>query len=177
MAKGDFNTFASPKAKTERFKIYAKFPNEAMSKYELQGKGITDWSIEQGQDVEQNVDVLGFATMDRKSVKAKQSIELYLRKDSHLAKVAFEAFYKNDMSVLDNVDILQKFEFADGDDADECLAREQKECLINITSFMGEAENYLKFAMDFYYSNQITTGTMPKVDADPVVFTPDKATP
>ena len=51
----------------------------------------------------------------------------------------------------------------------------EKEVLVEITSFDGEADGYLAFTITFHYSNNRVTGTMPKEDGETVTFTPDTA--
>lgn len=177
MAKGDFNKNASPKAKVERFKLYIDIGNGSSEDWELQGRGITSWTIEQNQDIEQESDVLGYVDNTRGNAKPQQSIDAFkFRKDSKLGKIIFDAFYRGDQSALDNLNILQKFEFVEGDTEGTCLARKLPNSMINITSFNGEAESDLSVAMDIYYSGEIITGTMPIADGTSITFTPDSGT-
>ncbi len=172
----EFNSAVSPKAKTELFKIYVDVGTTASSpEFELQGRGVTSWTIENGQELTVTPDVLGFNDFERGTPKPQQSVELAIRKGSKLGLMLFEAWLTGDMSKLDSMKILQKFEFIDGSGTDTCVARLQDECAMNITSFIGEAENYLKFAVDIYYSNKITMGTMPKTDGAKITFTESAA--
>ena len=170
MAKGDFNANASPKAPTKRFKMYVEIDGEL----ELQGRGITSWSVEQNQDVTQEEDVLGFVDNTRGNAKPQQNIDTFkFRKDSKLAKMAFDAWYSGDYSKLDSLNIVQKFEFVEGSDTDTCLARKLPNSMINITALNGEAGNDLSVSMDIYYSGEIIKGTMPIVDGVKPTFTED----
>lgn len=170
MAKGDFNDKATPKAKVERFKLYI----EVDDTLELQGRGITSWTIEQNQDINQEADVLGYVDNTRGSAKPQQTIDTFkFRKDSKLGKVVFDAFYSGDTSALDNLSIVQKFEFVEGGTENTCLARKLPNSMINITSFNGEAESDLSVSMDIYYSGEIIKGTMPIVDGATPEFTED----
>lgn len=174
MAEGDFNKFASPKAKVEKFKLYVDISDDNSEDWELQGRGITSWTIEQNQDIEQEADVLGYVDNTRGSAKPQQSIDTFkFRKDSKLGKIIFDAFYRGDQSALDNLNILQKFEFVEGSTTETCKARKLPGNMINITSFNGEAESDLSVAMDIYYSGEIITGTMPIKDGANPTFTPD----
>ena len=174
MAKGDFNKNATPKAKVEKFKLYIDISEDNSEDWELQGRGITSWTIEQNQDIEQEADVLGYVDVTRGSAKPQQSIDTFkFRKDSKLGKIIFDAFYRGDQSKLDNLTILQKFEFVEGSTESTCLARKLPGSMINITSFNGEAESDLSVAMDIYYSGEIITGTMPITDGTTPTFTPD----
>ena len=87
----------------------------------------------------------------------------------------FDAWFSGKREKLDAITILQKFEFADGTDKTTCKARLEKEVLVEITSFDGEADGYLAFTITFHYSNNRVTGTMPKEDGETVTFTPDTA--
>ena len=168
-----FNSKVDPKAKTELFKIYVDVSEDGTEELELQGRGIGSWTIEQNQEMTVVPDVLGLNDFERGVPKPQQSVELALRKNSQLGELLFDAWFNNDMSKLDNITIVQKFEFISSTVETSCLARKQIECAMNITQFMGEAENYLKFGVDIYYSNNIITGTMPITDGNPPVFNAD----
>jgi hypothetical protein len=174
MAEGDFNQYASPKAKTQRFKMYVDVSENNSEDLELQGRGITSWTTEQNQDVEQEEDVLGYVDNTRGNAKPQQSIDTFkFRKDSKLGKIVFDAFFSGDQTRLDNITIYQKFEFVDGTSTGTCKARKLPNSMINITSFNGEAGSDLSVAMDIYYSGEIITGTMPITDGASPTFTPD----
>ena len=83
--------------------------------------------------------------------------------------------FKRDTSKIDAVKMLQKFEFADGETENTCLARLEEDVMIAINNFTGEAGGYLGFEVDIHYANKTTLGTMPKVDGDTITFTPDSA--
>lgn len=170
-----WNTEVNPKAKTQLFKIYAQVSGtEALPTWELQGRGVTSWTVEQNQDINKEPDVLGYVDMERGIAQPAQSgVALNIRKDSVLGTLLFDAWFSGDYSKLDDISILQKFEFVDGATTGSVLARLQKHCLIAINSFSGEAGGYLGFDVDIHYSNDIITGQMTKVDASPIVFTPD----
>ena len=59
----EFNTLASPKVKTERFKIYADVGSSTTPEWELQGRGVESWTVEENSDVEKTTDVLGYVDM------------------------------------------------------------------------------------------------------------------
>lgn len=171
-----FNSFANPKVDTKRFKIYADVGTEGTTEWELQGRGIESYTIEENSDVEKTPDVLGMVDMERGPSQPTQSgLSIKLRKGSKLCEMIFNAFYKRDYSKLDAVKILQKFEFADGPDENTCLARLEEDVMIAVNSFTGEAGGYLGFEIDIHYANKTTTGTMPKVDGETIEFTPDSA--
>lgn len=171
----EFNTLASPKIKTEYFKIYAQVGGTAsLPTWELQGRGVESWNVEQNQDITKTPDVLGYVDMERGTAQPTQGgVTLRLRKGSVLAEMLFNAWFSGDYSALDAISLLQKFEFVDGSTAETCKARLQKNCMIAINNFSGEAGGYLGFDVDIHYSNEITTGTMPKVDGETITFTPD----
>lgn len=173
----EFNNSANPKVKTERFKVYAQVGGtDSAPKWELQGRGVESWTVDQNQDITKTPDVLGYVDMERGTAQPTQSgVTLRLRKGLVLAEMLFHAWYSQDFSELDSVSILQKFEFVDGEDDSNCLARLQKGCMIAINSFSGEAGGYLAFDCDIHYSNEIITGTMPKTDGETITFTPDNA--
>ena len=170
----DFNSYANPKVETKRFKIYADVGSSTSPEWELQGRGVESWTVEENSDVEKVTDVLGTVDMERGTAQPTQSgVAVKLRKGSKLGQMLFEAFYKRDYSKLNSIKILQKFEFIDGTDEDTCLARLEEDVMIAINSFEGEAGGYLGFTIDIHYANKTTTGTMPKVDGTSVTFTPD----
>ena len=172
----EFNSFANPKIETKRFKIYADVGTSDTPEWELQGRGIESYTIEENSDVEKVTDVLGMVDMERSTAQPTQSgLAIKLRKGSKLGEMLFDAWFKRDYTKLNAVKILQKFEFADGDSEDSCLARLEEDVMISIKSFSGEAGSYLGFEVDFHYANKTTTGTMPKVDGDTITFTPDSA--
>ncbi len=175
-----FNDLVSPKAKTELFKIYVDVSSGTTAEYELQGRGVAEWTVDNSEDIEKNIDVLGYVEMDRGIAQPVQSgVAIKLRKGSKLAELLFNAWYSGDKSKLDNISILQKFEFIDAPIAEgetvatSCLAKLEKGCVISLNSFNGEAGGYLGFEIDINYSNDRVLGTMTKVDANPVVFTPN----
>lgn len=173
-----FNDKVNPKAETKLFKLYADVSTDSTTpKWELQGRGIESWTVEENQDIEKKTDVLGYVDMERGTAQPTQSgVAVKLRKDSVFGEMLFDAWFTGDKSKLDKVKILQKFEFVDGDDADTCKARLEEEVMIAINSFTGEAGGYLGFEIDIHYANKRTLGTMPKTDGDTVTFTADTAT-
>ena len=173
----EFNNYASPKVETKRFKIYADVSESGLApEWELQGRGVESWTVEENQDVEKTTDVLGYVDMERGTAQPTQSgLAIKLRKGSKFAEMLFDAWFKRDTSKIDNVKMLQKFEFADGTDENTCLARLEEDVMIAINNFTGEAGGYLGFEVDIHYANKTTTGTMPKVDEETITFTPDSA--
>lgn len=172
----EFNSYAKPKVETKRFKIYADVGTSDTPEWELQGRGVESWSVEQNEDVTKTPDVLGYIDMERGTAQPTQSgVAIRLRKGSKLAEMLFDAWFKNDKSKLDAVKILQKFEFVDGPDENTCLARLEEDVMIAINNFTGEAGGYLGFEVDIHYANKTTTGTMSKVDGETITFTPDSA--
>lgn len=171
----DFNGKVNPKAETKLFKIYADVGSSALTPtWELQGRGVESWSVEENSDIEKTTDVLGHVDMERGTPQPTQSgVAVKLRKGSAFAAMLFEAWYTGNMSKLDSIKMLQKFEFVDGNDDGTCLARLEDNCMISINNFTGEAGGYLGFDIDIHYANERTLGTMTIVDADPVVFTPN----
>lgn len=168
-------SYANPKIETKRFKIYADVGGGGDTPdWELQGRGIESWTIEENQDVTKTTDVLGYVDMERGTAQPTQSgVSIKLRKGSKLAQNLFASWYTGDTSVLDSMKILQKFEFVDGESANTCLARLQEDVMISINNFTGEAGGYLGFEVDIHYANKVTTGTMPKEDGATITFTPD----
>lgn len=182
----EFNSYASPRVETKRFKIYADVSGTGLAPvWELQGRGVESWTVEENQDVEKTPDVLGYVDMVRGTAQPTQSgVAIKLRRGSRFAEMLFNAWFSRDTSKLDAVKMLQKFEFADGEPvtdedgaviAETCLARLEEEVMIAINSFEGEAGGYLGFTVDIHYANKTTTGTMPKVDGETITFTPDSA--
>lgn len=172
-----FNDYASPKIETKRFKIYADVGSNDMTPvWELQGRGIESWSIEEGADVEKTTDVLGMVDMERATAQPTQSgLSVKLRKGSKLGEMLFNAWYTRDMSALNSMKILQKFEFIDGTESSNCKARLEEDVMIAINNFTGEAGSYLGFEIDIHYANKTTLGEMAKEDGETIKFTPDNA--
>lgn len=173
-----FNNNAAPKVKTKFFRIYVDVSDSesASPEWELQGRGVESWTINQNQDITKTPDVLGFIDMERSEAQPVQSgIKLQLRQGSRLSEMLFEAMYTGNTSSLDAVKILQKFEFVDGDSENTCKARLEEDVMIGINSFTGEASGDLGFDVDFHYANKRTLGSMPKVDGETITFTPDSA--
>ena len=170
----EFNSFASPKVETKRFKIYADVGSGTTPEWELQGRGVESWTVEENQDVEKTTDVLGTVDMERGTAQPTQSgVAIKLRKGSKLGQMLFNAWYKRDYEKLNAVKILQKFEFVDGETDGTCLARLEEDVMIAVNNFTGEAGGYLGFEVDIHYANKTTTGTMSKVDGDTITFTED----
>jgi hypothetical protein len=172
----EFNKFATPKVETKRFKIYADVGESDSPVWELQGRGVESWTVEENSDVEKVTDVLGTVDMERGTPQPTQSgVAIKIRKGSKLGEMLFDAFFKRDYSKLNSLKILQKFEFASGDDESTCRARLEEDVMIAINNFTGEAGGYLGFEIDIHYANKTTTGTMPIEDGDTITFTPDSA--
>lgn len=170
----EFNSYANPKVETKRFKIYADVGESSTPEWELQGRGVESWTVEENSDVEKVTDVLGFVDMERGTAQPTQSgVALKLRKGSKLGQILFNAWYSRDNSKIDAMKFLQKFEFADGKDQDTCLARLEEDVMLAINNFTGEAGGYLGFEVDIHYANKTTLGTMPKTDGDTITFTPN----
>lgn len=173
-----FNDKVNPKAETKLFKVYADVSSGGTTtpEWELQGRGVESWSVEENQDVEKKSDVLGYVDMERGTAQPTQSgVAIKLRKGSKLGEMLFDAWYTGDKSKLDAVKILQKFEFIDGPDADTCKARLEEDVMIAINNFTGEAGGYLGFEIDIHYANKRTLGTMPKDDGEKITFSPNTA--
>ena len=168
-----FNDKANPKVETKRFKLYADVSTTTEPDYELQGRGVESWTVEENQEVEKKTDVLGQVDMERGTSQPTQSgVAVKLRKGSKLGEMLFDAWYSGDYSKLDALKILQKFEFVDGDTEDTCRARLEEDVMIAVNNFTGEAGGYLGFEIDIHYANKRTLGTMPKEDGEKIVFTP-----
>lgn len=168
-----FNDYANPKVETKRFKIYADVGTGETPEWELQGRGIESWTVEENSDVEKTTDVLGLVDMERGTAQPTQSgIAIKLRKDSKFGQMLFDAWFSRDTSKLDAIKMLQKFEFADGEEESSCLARLEEDVMVAINNFTGEAGGYLGFEVDIHYANKTTLGTMPKKDGETITFTP-----
>lgn len=170
----EFNNFANPKIETKRFKIYADVGGTDTPIWELQGRGVESWTIEENSSVNKVPDVLGFIDMERETAQPTQSgVAIKLRRESQLAQMLFDAWFSGDASNLNAIKMLHKFEFADGESEGTCLARLEEDVMIGINNFTGEAGGYLGFEVDFHYANKRTLGTMPKVDGETITFTPN----
>lgn len=169
-----FNKNANPKVQTKYFKIFADVGTSGTPEWELQGKGVESWSVEENADVEKTTDVLGQVDMERGTAQPTQSgVAVKLRKGSAFAEMLFDAWYRRDYSKLNSVKILQKFEFASANGENTCLARLEEDVMIAINNFTGEAGGYLGFEIDIHYANKTTHGTMPIEDGETITFTPD----
>ena len=170
----EFNAYANPKVETKRFKIYADVGTSGSPEWELQGRGVESWTVEENADVEKTTDVLGTVDMERGTAQPTQSgVAIKLRKGSKLGQMLFDAWFTRNYEKLNALKILQKFEFADGEDESTCKARLEEDVMIAINNFTGEAGGYLGFEIDIHYANKTTTGTMPKEDGTSVTFSPD----
>ena len=170
-----FNNYATPKVETKRFKIYADVGTSSSPEWELQGRGVESWTVEENSDVQKTTDVLGTVDMERGTPQPTQSgVSIKLRKNSKLGQMLFDAWYKRNYEKLNSLKILQKFEFVDGPSEGTCLARLEEDVMIAVNNFTGEAGGYLGFEVDIHYANKTTTGTMPKEDSSSVTFTPDE---
>ena len=169
----EFNNYAAPKVETKRFKIYADVSTSDTPEWELQGRGVESWTVEENSDVEKVTDVLGMVDMERSTAQPTQSgLAIKLRKGSKLGEMLFDAWFKRDYTKLNAIKILQKFEFADGKTENTCLARLEEDVMVAINNFTGEAGGYLGFEVDFHFANKTTLGTMPKTDGETITFTP-----
>ena len=171
---GEFNNYASPKASTDKFKLYIDVSDDKSGTYELQGKGIESWTIDRGETIEKSKDVLGGVEVERSTPEPTQTgVRIFIRKDSKFAKIIADADFTGDTSKLDSVNILKKYEYMDGEASDTCKAKLETDVTVGIPTFEGEAGGYLAYIVDFHYANRFKTGTMPKTDGDKITFTPD----
>lgn len=171
-----FNSLANPKIETKRFKIYADVSTTGTPEWELQGRGVESWSVDENADIEKTPDVLGMVDMERGDAQPTQSgVTIKLRKGSKLGEMLFNAWFTRDMTALNSMKILQKFEFIDGSDNTNCKARLEEDVMIAINNFTGEAGAYLGFEIDIHYANKTTLGEMAKEDGESITFTPDNA--
>lgn len=170
-----FNNNASPKAKTEKFKLYVDISEDKSGDYELQGKGVEAWTIETGEEITKTKDVLGGVEVERSTPEPTQTgVKIYVRKGSKLAEIIADAEFTGDYSRLDAMNILKKYEFMDGIGEDTCRAKLENDVTVGITSFEGEAGSYLAYMVDFHYANRFKTGYMPKEDGSKITFTEDE---
>lgn len=172
----EFNNYATPKIETKRFKVYADVGTTSSPEWELQGRGVESWSVDENSDVNKTTDVLGTVDMERGTPQPTQSgVSVKLRKGSKLGQLLFEAWYTRNYEKLNSLKILQKFEFADAPDDDKsCLARIEEGVMIAINNFNGEAGGYLGFDIDIHYANKTKTGTMLKEDGTTITFNEDE---
>ena len=107
----EFNSYANPKVETKRFKIYADVGSSGTPEWELQGRGVEAWTVEENSDVEKVTDVLGTVDMERGTAQPTQSgVAIKLRKGSKLGEMLFDAFFTRNYEKLNAIKILQKFE-------------------------------------------------------------------
>lgn len=170
-----FNDKVNPKAKTQWFKIYIDVAGTGLApEWELQGKGVESWSIDRGEEITKTKDVLGGVETERSTPEPTQTgVRIFLRKDSKFSEMLADADFTGDTSKLDAMRILKKYEFMDGTDETTCKAKLEKDVMVGLPTFEGEAGSYLAYTVDFHYSNRFETGTMPKVDGESITFTPD----
>lgn len=172
----EFNRNANPKVETKRFKVYMDVGGTDTPTWELQGRGVTSWTVEENEEITKENDVLGYVDIERGTGQPTQTgVIVNLRKESEFAKILFDAWLTGDKSSLDSLKILQKFEFVDGETSDTCVARLEEDVLVSINSFNGEAGGYLSFDIDIHYANKRTIGTMPMTDGETITFTPNNA--
>lgn len=171
-----FNSSVNPRAKTELFKIYINVGTASTPVWELQGRGIESWTLDRNEEIEKKIDVLGLVDIQRGKPQPVQSgIDMLIRSGSVFATMLVEAMQTGDFSALDNIDLLHKYEFIDAATTGSCYAKREKGCCVAVNSFTGEAGGYLGFNLDIHYANDFIAGSMTKVDASPVVFTPASA--
>ena len=174
-AIAEFNDYATPKVKTPRFKMYVNMSTHSTPDWELQGKGIGSYTIEQNAEITKEVDVLGLVSKVRADPQPTMNgVTIALMKGSKLAGLLFNAWYKGDYSALDSLEILFKFEFVDGEASSYVKARLENDVMIGINSFKGEANQYLGFDIDIHFSNDFVLGEMLETPGSGgIVFVPD----
>lgn len=176
MADFTFNEKANPKIKTEYIKYYYNLGTSEAPEWELQGRGVENWTQDMGADIEKKTDVLGYVDMERSQPEPTQSgVEITLRKGSKFAEKIAEAEYTGDWSFFDSMEILKKYEFVDGATSDKCKAKLEKSVMLTINSMTAEAGGYIKYEVDINYANDFELGEMDKKDGGTIEFTPDSA--
>lgn len=170
-----FNGFAAPKVPTKRFKLYIEIPGESASKLELQGRGVSNWTIDQKGNTNKTVDVLEYVDIQRGTPQPTQNITLFVRSDSEFAKIVADADFTGDHSKLNAMNMIHKYEYMDGSSENTCKAKRHKNVFVEIVNFTAEADNYINYNLNLHYTNDFELGTMPKEDGATVTFTPDSA--
>lgn len=169
-----FNDIANPKVETKRFKLYMNFGTHEAPEWELQGRGVDNYTFDSGTSIDKTTDVLGIVDMERSDPQPTQSgLEIAIRKGSKLAEKLSEADITGDYSFLNDVELLKKYEYIDGATATNCKARLEKGCMIDVKQFTAEAGSYLKYSVDIHYANDFEVGEMAKTDPETIKFTPD----
>lgn len=171
-----FNENANPKVKTEKIKYYYNLGTSSNPEWELQGRGVENWTQEMGADIEKTKDVLGYVDMERSDPEPTQSgVVIKLRKGSKFAEKVAEAEYTGDWSFFNSMEILKKYEFVDGKTTTKCKAKLEKDVMITINNMTAEAGSYIQYEVDINYANNFVLGEMDKVDGEIIKFTPDSA--
>lgn len=152
---------------------------------ELLGVRTEESSIEFNPDVATSTDILGITYTDVNKTEPQQSFDpFYIRGDSVLGQYLVEAALENNIAAYNgkfDIYIITAFisetkTEGSGDSAVTITAYKTVKhtgCSIIPTSMGGDS--YLSMPIDVYYSNDITVGTVDKLDAT-FTFTADATT-
>lgn len=137
---------------------------------EILGRRTEDSSIEYNPDIQTSTDILGINYTDVNKTQPQQSFDPFLvLGGSRLGAFLNDKRKRNALSELSDFTIYIITAFV-GDSSNGYSAEKHTGCSIIYNSMGGDAN--VNFPIDVYLSNNITPGTVDKLD-DEFTFTPD----
>lgn len=164
------NLKAGQRAQRKTLITVAEWGDETTPDREILGARTEDSSIEFNPDVETSTDILGITYSDVNKTEPQQDFDpYYLLGGSKLGAYLAAAALENNIDAYNgtfNIYIITAFIGTEG--AYKCV--KHSGCTILPTAIGGDA--YVSMPIEVHYSNNITTGTVDKLN-DAFVFTED----
>lgn len=170
MAINQFNLAAGQRAERKLLITVAEWTEGTSSVREILGTRTEDSSIEYNADITTSTDIRGFNYTDLEKTQPQQAFDPFLiLGGSKLGAFLNDIRRRNAVSELNQFTMYIITAYI-GDSTNGYEAEKHTGCTITYDSLGGDTK--VNFPITVYFSNNITTGTVSKLD-ETFVFTPD----
>ena len=168
MPAEQFNLADGQRAERKLLITVAEWTENSSQVREVLGTRTEDSSIDYNADIETTTDILGHNYTDLNKTQPQQDFDPYLiLGGSKLGAKLNDIRRRNALSELNQFDIYIITAFV-GDSTNGYAAEKHRNCTITYNSIGGDTN--VNFPISVYFSNDIITGTVDKLD-DSFVFT------
>lgn len=165
-----FNLMDGQRAERKLLITVAEWTESNAQVREVLGTRTEDSSIDYNADIETTTDILGHNFTDLNKTQPQQDFDPYLiLGGSKLGAKLNDIRRRNALSELNQFTMYIITAFV-GDSTNGYAAEKHVNCTITYNSIGGDTN--VNFPISVYFSNDITSGTVDKLD-DTFVFTPD----
>ena len=165
-----FNLMEGQRAERKLLITVAEWLEGSTPVREVLGTRTEDSSIDYNADIETTTDILGHNFTDLNKTQPQQDFDPYLiLGGSQLGAKLNDIRRRNALSELNQFTMYIITAFV-GDSTNGYAAEKHVNCTITYNSIGGDTN--VNFPISVYFSNDITSGTVDKLD-DTFVFTPD----